>query len=160
LLGGLFMALSGWWMIIVAQGWLVLEMTNSATMVALVGAMLSFPFLVLGPLSGVVADRVYRKHLLVGTRLTVSALMFIEGALIVSGQITVWQLVVLAFLAGCAFAMDIPARQSPILTPSRRACRNAVAVNVARFSLTTIAGPIAGAATLVAFAGGASRRTA
>ena len=155
LLGGLFMALSGWWMIIVAQGWLVLEMTNSATMVALVGAMLSFPFLILGPLSGVIADRVYRKHLLVGTRSTVSVLMFIEGALILSGQITVWQLIVLAFLAGCAFAMDIPARQSLIPdTVPPPVVANAVAINVAVFSLTTIAGPIAGAATLTAFGAG------
>ncbi len=149
------MALSGWWMIIVAQGWLVLEMTNSATMVALVGAMLSLPFLILGPLSGVVADRVYRKHLLVGTRTTVAALMFIEGALIVTGLITVPQLIVLAFLSGCAFAMDIPARQSLIPdTVPRSVVANAVAVNVALFSLTTIAGPIAGAATLAAFGAG------
>ena len=155
LLGGLFMALSGWWMIIVAQGWLVLEMTDSAAMVALAGAMLSLPFLVLGPFSGVIADRVYRKHLLVGTRTTVSALMFFEGALILSGRAEIWHLLVLAFLAGCAFAMDIPARQSLIpdtVPPSVVA--NAVAVNVALFSLTTIAGPIAGAATLVAFGAG------
>lgn len=149
------MALSGWWMIIVAQGWLVLEMTDSATMVALVGAMLSLPFLVLGPLSGVIADRVYRKHLLVGTRTTVSVLMFVEGGLILGGYITVWQLVVLAFLAGCAFAMDIPARQSLIPdTVPPTLVANAVAVNVALFSLTTIAGPIAGAATLAAFGAG------
>ncbi|MFN8638401.1 MAG: MFS transporter [Dehalococcoidia bacterium] len=155
LLAGLFMALSGWWMIIVAQGWLVLQMTNSATMVALVGAMLSLPFLVLGPISGVIADRVYRKHLLVATRCTVSALMFIEGALIVSGLITVPELIVLAFLSGCAFAMDIPARQSLIPdTVPREVVANAVAVNVALFSLTTIAGPMAGAYTLAAFGAG------
>ena len=129
LLGGLFMALS------VAQGWLVLEMTDSAAMVALAGAMLSLPFLVLGPFSGVIADRVYRKHLLVGTRSTVSALMFIEGVLILSGRAEIWHLLVLAFLAGCAFAMDIPARQSliPDTVPSR-VVANAVAVNVALFS--------------------------
>jgi MFS family permease len=155
LLGGLFLALSGWWMIIVAQGWLVLEMTNSAAMVALAGAMLSFPFLILGPFSGVIADRVYRKHLLVGTRSAVSALMFFEGALILSGQAEVWHLMVLAFASGCAFAMDIPARQSLIPdTVPTAVVANAVAVNVALFSLTTIAGPIAGALTLTAFGAG------
>jgi MFS family permease len=81
--------------------------------------------------------------------------MFLEGVLILGGWITVWQLIVLAFLAGCAFAMDIPARQSLIpdtVPPS--VVPNAVAVNVALFSLTTIAGPIAGAATLAAFGAG------
>src|SRR5690606_4433180 len=32
LLLGLFLALTGWWMMIVAQGWLVLELTDSASM--------------------------------------------------------------------------------------------------------------------------------
>lgn len=149
LLGGLFMALTGWWMIIVAQGWLVLELTDSAAAVSLVGAMLSLPFLFLGPLSGVLADRLYRKHLLVGTRSTVSVLMFIEGLLILSGRIEVWHMVVLAFLAGCAFAADIPARQSliPDTVPSSLVA-NAVAINVSVFSMTTIAGPVVGAGVL------------
>jgi MFS family permease len=149
LLGGLFMALSGWWMIIVGQGWLVLELTDSAAAVSLVGAMLSLPFLLLGPFSGVIADRVYRKHLLVGTRSTVSALMFFEGILIVSGAVEVWHMVVLAFLSGCAFAMDIPARQSLIPdTVPKSIVANAVAINVSVFSMTTIAGPIVGAGIL------------
>src|SRR5690606_8683677 len=98
LLVGLFMALSGWWMIIVAQGWLVLELTDSASMVALVSAMLSVPFLFLGPFSGIAADRIYRKHLLVTTRSSVAVLMFLEGILILGGWIEVWHMVVLAFL--------------------------------------------------------------
>lgn len=156
LLAGLLMALSGWWMIIVAQGWLVLELTDSAAAVTLVGAMLSLPFLFLAPLSGVMADRLYRKHLLVGTRSAVAVLMFVEGALIVSGHIEVWHMVVLAFLAGCAFAADIPARQSLIPdTVPPPLVANAVALNVSMFSLTTIAGPILGAAMLAwAGAGG------
>lgn len=155
LLGGLFMALSGWWMIIVAQGWLVLEMTDSAAAVSLVGAMLSLPFLFLAPLSGVLADRVYRKHLLVITRSTVSVLMFVEGALILAGLIEVWHMVVLAFLAGSAFAADIPARQSLIPdTVPKSLVANAVAINVSVFSLTTIAGPIVGAGILATMGAG------
>jgi MFS family permease len=155
LLGGLFMALSGWWMIIVAQGWLVLELTDRASAVALVGAMLSVPFLLLGPLAGVAADRMSRKRLLVGTRSTVAVLMLVEGVLIVGGWIALWQLVVLAFLAGCAFAMDIPARQSLIPdTVPRAVVPNAVALQVSMFSATTIAGPLLGAAVLLAVGAG------
>ncbi|MEZ4502611.1 MAG: MFS transporter [Dehalococcoidia bacterium] len=155
LLIGLFLALSGWWMIIVAQGWLVLELTDRASAVALVGSMLSIPFLILGPFSGVVADRLYRKHLLVTTRSTVSVLMFIEGVLILGGWVELWHMVVLAFLAGCAFAMDIPARQSLIPdTVHESVVANAVAINVSVFSMTTIAGPILGAAVLAIFGAG------
>ena len=155
LLVGLFMALSGWWMIIVAQGWLVLDLTNRASAVALVGSMLSIPFLILGPFSGVVADRLYRKHLLVTTRSTVAVLMFIEGVLILGGWIELWHMVVLAFFSGCAFAMDIPARQSLIPdTVPESVVANAVAVNVSVFSMTTIAGPILGAGVLALFGAG------
>ncbi len=149
LLGGLFMALSGWWMIIVAQGWLVLEMTDRASAVALVSAMLSLPWLILAPFSGVLADRIYRKHLLLTTRLTVAVLMLVEGVLILTGLIEFWQMVVLAFLAGSAFAMDIPARQSLIPdTVHRSVVANAVAINTSVFSMTTIAGPMVGAGIL------------
>jgi MFS family permease len=155
LLAGLFFALSGWWMMVVAQGWLVLELTDSASAVALVGSMLSIPFLVLGPFSGVAADRLYRKYLLVTTRSAVAALMLLEGVLILGGWIEVWQMVVLALLAGCAFAMDIPGRQSLIPdTVHESVVANAVALNVSVFSMTTIAGPIVGAVVLAIFGAG------
>lgn len=146
---GIFSALSGWWMILVAQGWLVLEMTNSASRVALVSAMLSVPWLLFAPLSGVLADRVDRKYLLLTTRSSVTVLMLIEGVLIVSGQVQYWHMVVLAFLAGTAFAMDIPARGSlvPDTVPSS-VLPNAVAINSTVFSMTTIAGPMIAAGVL------------
>jgi len=151
LLLGLFLALSGWWMMIVAQGWLVLELTDSASMVALVSATLSVPFLFLGPFAGVAADRLYRKHLLIATRSFVAAVMLLEGFLILAGWIEVWHMLVLGFLAGCAFAMDIPARQSLIPdTVPESTVANAVAINVSVFSITTIAGPLVGAVLLAA----------
>lgn len=136
---------------IVAQGWLVLELTDSASMVALVSATLSVPFLFLGPIAGVAADRLYRKHLLVTTRSTVAVIMFFEGFLILVGWIEVWHMLVLGLLAGSAFAMDIPARQSLIPdTVPESTVANAVALNVSVFSITTIAGPLVGAGVLAA----------
>jgi MFS family permease len=155
LIVGLFLALSGWWMVIVAQGWLAFELTNRASAVALVSAMLSFPFLALGPFSGVLADRLYRKHLLVVTRSSIAVLMFFEGVLIVGGWIQIWHMMVLALLSGCAFAMDIPARQSLIPdTVPRSIVANAVAISTSIFSGTTIVGPMIGAAILGFFGPG------
>ena len=145
------LAISGWWMIIVAQGWLVLELTDSAFWVATASATLSVPFLLLGPVSGVVADRFYRKALLVATRSTIAMIMLVEGILIATGAIELWQILALGFLAGCAFAMDIPARQSLIPdTVPVSVVPNAVAINVSVFSIASIGGPIAGAAMLAA----------
>ncbi|MCK9485367.1 MAG: MFS transporter [Dehalococcoidia bacterium] len=151
LLLGVFLAMSGWWMMIIAQGWLVLELTDSASMVALVSAMMSVPFLFLGPFAGIAADRLYRKHLLVTTRFIVAVVMFLEGFLILAGWIEVWHMLTLGFVAGCAFAMDIPARQSliPDTVPDSTVA-NAVALNVSVFSITTIAGPLVGAGLLAA----------
>ena len=150
LTAGLAAAISGWWMIVVAQGWLVLELTDSAFWVATASAVLSLPFLVLGPFSGVAADRWNRKVLLVTTRSTVALVMLVEGVLIVGGLIELWQILLLGSLAGCAFAMDIPARQSliPDVVP-HEVIPNAVALNVSVFSFASIAGPIAGAGMLV-----------
>ena len=67
---------------------------------------LSLPWLLLAPFSGVLADRIYRKHLLLTTRTTVAVLMLIEGVLILSGLIEFWHMVVLAFLASGRLSRD------------------------------------------------------
>ena len=51
-----------------AQGWLVLELTDSAAALGLVAALQALPTLLLSVVAGVIADRVDRRLLLAGTR--------------------------------------------------------------------------------------------
>ena len=57
--------LVGTWMQMVAQAWLVLEITGSATWVGLTFAAQTLPILLVGPYGGLVADRTDKRRLLV-----------------------------------------------------------------------------------------------
>ena len=61
-LTGQFISLCGTWIQIVAQGWLVLQLTNSAFAVGLVTTLGSLPILLLTLYGGVVADRVNKRR--------------------------------------------------------------------------------------------------
>lgn len=148
-------AIASYWMILIAQGWLVLELTDSAFWVAASSSAMAIPSLLFGPIAGVIADRLYRKTLLITTRSIISVLGVVEGTLILADLINVWQILVFAFLTGTAYAMDIPARQSliPEVVPEE-VVPNGVAINVSIFSIAAITGPLAGAATLATVGAG------
>jgi len=65
---GLFLSNIGTWMQVVAQGWLVLRLSNSALVLGLVGFAGSIPTLLFAPLAGVAADRADRRKLLIATQ--------------------------------------------------------------------------------------------
>src|SRR6185312_9946042 len=52
-----------------AQGWLVLELTNSEALLGLASAVAGFPTLLLAAFAGVLVDRMDRKRLLVAGNL-------------------------------------------------------------------------------------------
>lgn len=146
---GLFGALAGYWILYVAQGWLVLEITDSPFMLGLVNAALSLPFLFFSLLSGVLADRVDRRRLMMLTRSLVAVLMAVEALLALTDLIQVWHMVTIAFLTGTCYAFDLPARQA--LLPElvgEQDLTNAVALNMAVFNTTTILGPSVGGVLL------------
>src|SRR6201996_8969168 len=63
-LSGQSTSLIGTWMQTIAQSWLVLQLTHSATMVGLAVAVQTLPILLLGPYAGVVADRADKRRLM------------------------------------------------------------------------------------------------
>src|SRR4030042_17548 len=78
-LAGQAVSLSGTWMQSVAQGWLVLDLTGSGTAIGLVLALQFLPVLLLGPLGGVLADRIDKRRLLVTTQVAASLLATTPG---------------------------------------------------------------------------------
>ncbi len=140
-LGQLF-ALSGFWMQSVAQGWLVLELSDSPLLLGIVSAAANIPIFLLSLLGGAVADRVDRARLVVATRSVLAALTALLALLVSLKLITVPVFVGLVGLMGVVWAFDIPARQSliPALVP-RRALQDAVALNSAVANGTRIVAP-------------------
>jgi MFS family permease len=134
-----------------AQGWLVLDLTNSPAALGVVSGLQVLPVLLLSPLAGVAADRFDRRRLLATTQLSSAAIALTLAVLATTGLVQFWQVAVLALLMGVAGAMQNPAYQA--IVPSlvaRPAIGSAVALNSAQFNLSRILGPaLAGAAIAV-----------
>src|SRR5437870_13385191 len=101
-------SLIGTWMQNVAQGWLVLELTNSPFYVGLVSALGSLGVLAFTLYAGVIADRTDKRRTVVITQSLSMVLAFALAALVYSHRVTVWHVMVLATLLGIVNAFDIP----------------------------------------------------
>jgi len=131
------------WMDLVLLGWLALSLTGSPFMVGLAAFARSAPMMVLGPWSGIVADRVHRGRVLLATQslgvLTGLALL----ALFASGRGAYGPLVALEVLFGVLWALDFPARRTALyaLVGPRRVA-TAVSLETVSMQLAKMAGPV------------------
>ncbi|KAA6461000.1 MFS transporter [Acidobacteria bacterium AB60] len=159
---GNFLSNIGTWMQNVAQGWLVISLTNSAFWLGVVSFAGSIPFLFFTLFGGVIADRANKRRLLLFTQTAMMLLAFLLAALaFLKGPdghpiITVWEIALIAFLNGVAQSMNAPSYQA--LVPrlvEREDLTNALALNSAQFNMSRILGPTLGgyAMALVGVAG-------
>ncbi|MDM0066591.1 MFS transporter [Variovorax sp. J31P207] len=134
----------GTWMQRTAQDWLVLtHLTNhNATAVGTVMALQFGPQLVLLPFTGLAADRLNRRKLLMATQAAMGLLALGLGLLTVSGMAQLWHVYVFALLLGCVAAFDAPARQTFVAElVSETELSNAVALNSTSFNAARMVGP-------------------
>ena len=150
---GQAISMVGTWMQMVAQAWLVLELTGSATWVGLTFAAQTVPMLLVGPYGGLVADRTNKRRLLVGLQVMMGALALVLAVLTLSDAVQLWHVMALASLLGLADAFEKPARQAflvEIVGPL--SVRNAVSLNSVMVNAARVLGPAV--AGLVIAAGG------
>lgn len=141
----------GSWMQQTAQGWLVLDLTDSPAALGLVSALATLPILLLSVVAGVVADRVDRRRLLASTQLFAAFLALLLAILTTLGVVQYWHVAVLALLAGTATAIQTPAYQAIVASlVDRAAIGSAVALNSAQFNLSRILGPSLAGAVIAA----------
>jgi MFS family permease len=139
---GQLVSLAGTWMQQVGQAWLVLELTGDPLALGIVAAAQFAPVLVLGLFAGLAADAVSKRTALVWTQVSAALLAVVLGLLVVSGQVQVWQVYLLALGLGMVNAFDMPIRQSFVVEMvGRPDIANAVALNSAVFNATRIIGP-------------------
>ena len=140
--GGQLISLTGTWMQTVAQSWLVYHITHSSFQLGKVGFFGQFPVFLLAPLGGMLADRMDRRRLVIGTQVSSMILAFVLAALTLTNHIQVWHLFVLSALLGAVNAVDIPARQSFLVDMvGREDLMNAIALNSSMFNGARIVGP-------------------
>ena len=140
-------SLIGTWMQNVAQGWLVLTLTNSPFYVGLVSALGSLGVLLLTIYAGVVADRTNKHRLVIVTQALSMLPAFALAALVWTDAVGVWHVAALAAFLGVVNAFDIPARQAFIAElVGRDDLMNAIALNSSAFNAARVLGPaVAGA---------------
>ncbi|MCY4624614.1 MAG: MFS transporter [Chloroflexi bacterium] len=120
------------WMDLIVLGWLVLELTDSPLLVALVGTFRLIPLGVLGPIAGSVGDRLSkRRMLLFAQSINITATVGFTLVLL-AGREQVWLVYTAAMLTGTAWAIDFPVRRAFIrdLLPGRFVV-NAMAIDAA-----------------------------
>jgi len=146
-------SLTGTWMHAIAQGWLVLQLTDSPFWLGAVGAAGTLPVLLFSLLGGVAADRLPKRDLLVATQGTATLLALALGTLAVLDLVSVWHVMAIAFLLGTVNALDMPSRQAFVVEMvGRDDLLNAIALNSFTFNAARALGPaLAGA--IVAAAG-------
>ncbi len=107
-----------WWlanyMEMIVLGWLVLELTDSAGLVGLVGFCRSIPSLLVGGFGGLLADRIGRRPLIVAAQTLTFCMYATVALLLATGLLALWHLVAISFMLGCAWAMDWPTRRALI----------------------------------------------
>jgi len=139
---GQLISLPGTWMQTVAQGWLVLELTDDPFLLGIVGVAQFLPVMILGLFGGIVADTLPRRAGLLATQVISGLLALILGVLVLADVVAVWHVIVLAFLLGCVNAFDMPIRQSFVLEMvGRDEIAAAIGYNSALFNGARVVGP-------------------
>lgn len=126
---------------IVAEGWLVYNLTGSTFWLGAVGFIGLLPVLPVSFLGGVLIDRVPRRKLILATQsgLLLQAATF--GLLALSGHIRLWHIIVLYFVFGSLLAIDHPARRAFLVELiDRDDLANAIALNATLFNVSSLVG--------------------
>jgi MFS family permease len=139
---GQVVSVSGTWMQNVALAWLVIQMTHSPLAVGALAFCRFVPFTVFGLASGVLADRVDNRRLVIATQSLSMVLSGTLAALTLTGTVTLPLVLLLAVLSGMAQVFDAPGRQAlTYQLVGGDELPNAVALNSSLFNMSRVVGP-------------------
>jgi MFS family permease len=140
---GAFLSNIGTWMQAVAQGWLVLQLTDSSFWLGLDGFMATAPGFFLTLAGGVFADLVDRRRLLLYTQVVAGIAAFGLAILVGMSVVNVWMILGFSFVTGCCMALAGPSYQAMTYDLVGRAdLANAIALNSSQFQLSRVVGPV------------------
>ena len=146
---GQTMSLIGTWMQTMAEGWLALELTNSAFLVGLVAVATSIPILLFSLPAGAIVDRADKLRLVRIAQACYLVEASLLWALTVTHHIDIHSLLALAFVSGTIASIEIPARQSMYIDlVGREDLPEAIALNSSGFNLARVVGPGIAAAVI------------
>lgn len=140
---GAFLSNIGTWMQAVAQGWLVLQLTDSALWLGIDAFMATAPGFFLTLAGGVFADLVDRRRLLLYTQVVAGFAAVGLAILVWTNHVTVWMVLGFSFVTGCCMALAGPSYQAMTFDlVGREDLANAIALNSSQFQLSRVVGPL------------------
>ncbi|MBX6423291.1 MFS transporter [Thermosulfurimonas sp. F29] len=147
------LSLLGRWVHTTAQRWLLYELTGSSAYLGLLGALGSFPVLLLALPAGVIADHFSKRKVLIAAQSVAALSAFLLFLLVFTGLIRPWHILLLAFLLGVGVALEFPVRNAFIYDMvGREDLVSALSLHSLAFNLSRFLGP-ALAGWLMAFSG-------
>lgn len=147
----------GTWMQTAAQNWLVYDLTIDPRYQGWDRFLGEIPIVLLSLFGGVLADRINRRHILLGSQILQMVCATILTVLLYTGFISketprVWPILALSFVVGMAQAFGGPAYSA--LVPSlveKEHLKNAISLNSIQFNLARVIGPTLSGIALKSF---------
>ena len=146
-----FFAYISRWMQMTMLGWFVFEVTGSAFLVTLVGFSGMGPLVVLGVFGGVLADRLDKRKLLLGTLFanllaaTGMAALIFSDLLLSTSMVQYWHAYLVMLVGGIGWGLDMPSRRTIVLDVLGRArVNNAIALDSVGMHSSRMLGPLIG----------------
>ena len=139
----------GTWMQSTAQAWLVYDVSKNAFYLGLDTFLAQAPIILFSLVGGVLADRMDRRRVLLGSQYVQMTTALILTLLVYFHVVQVWHILCLSFIVGTAQSFGGPAYQA--LLPSlvgKEDIPNAIAMNSIQFNLARIIGPSIGGIAL------------
>ena len=139
---GAFLSNVGTWMQAVAQGWLVLQLTNSPFWLGLDAFMATSPAVIFTLLGGVFADLIDRRRLLIVTQVVAGLTALSLATLVATHVVNRWMVLGFSFVTGCCMALASPSYLAMTYDlVGREDLANAIAMNSTQFQLSRVVGP-------------------
>ncbi|WP_328469050.1 MFS transporter [Actinoplanes sp. NBC_00393] len=150
--GGQSISQTGFWFYVVTQSLLVLELTDSGTMVGIVTAVQNIPLFLVAPYAGALTDRVDTRRLILATQAVTTVSSLLLGLMVLADVVSVAWVLVFAAVTGVAWAFDQPARRTYAaeLVPEE-AVTNALSLNGVLLQLARMIGPALAALVINSF---------
>ena len=141
---GMLTLMFGMNMQMLVRSYFVYELENSGTLLGIVNAGSAIPMLTLALVGGVIADRLHKKRIIQAGQLLAGIVSLVVAILILTENVTWVHLLIASIVQGAVFAFMMPARQALIpQMVGQKLVSNAVALNAAAMSFSTLAAPTA-----------------
>jgi MFS family permease len=126
-----------------AQGWLVLELTDSAFWVGVVAGLQGLGLVGFGAFGGTIVDKFDKRKVLAAVHFIGGGVALLTGALVITGYVELWHMLVISLVQGLLMATQLPASNSlayQLVGPQR--LLNAMAMRLMAMNISRIIGSL------------------